>query len=166
MAGRDGSCPCGRIGTFGAVPYQGCCGRYLEEASPQYLDAPDPQTLMRSRYTAYALGRTEYLLATWHPSTRPQTVDDDPAVTWLGLQVHDRHADNSVRPEHRDRAERSGRAEHRDRAQDPGHGGHPRDGDTGVVEFTARWRAGGREQTMRERSRFVRADGRWFYLGT
>ena len=33
----------------------------------------------------------------------------------------------------------------------------------GLVEFVARYRAGGREQRHHERSRFVRHDGRWFY---
>jgi SEC-C motif-containing protein len=43
---------------------------------------------MRSRYTAYVLGLADYLLATWHPSTRPATLDAiDPQVRWLGLEV-------------------------------------------------------------------------------
>lgn len=43
---------------------------------------------MRSRYAAYVLGRTDYLLATWHASTRPASLDPDPAGTrWLGLEV-------------------------------------------------------------------------------
>ncbi len=43
---------------------------------------------MRSRYSAYVLGLTDYLLATWHPSTRPTSIDaDTPGLTWLGLQV-------------------------------------------------------------------------------
>ena len=29
---------------------------------------------MRSRYTAYTLGNEDYLLSTWHPSTRPESV--------------------------------------------------------------------------------------------
>lgn len=43
---------------------------------------------MRSRYTAYVLGRTDYLLATWHASTRPFTLEDNPpGLRWLGLEV-------------------------------------------------------------------------------
>jgi SEC-C motif-containing protein len=44
---------------------------------------------MRSRYTAFALGLENYLLATWHPDTRPTTLNlaDDPSTKWLGLQV-------------------------------------------------------------------------------
>jgi len=42
---------------------------------------------MRSRYSAFVLGDAGYLLATWHPTTRPRTLDLDPAVRWTGLQV-------------------------------------------------------------------------------
>lgn len=44
---------------------------------------------MRSRYTAYVLGDEAYLLATWHPDTRPADASPDPAVKWLGLDVRD-----------------------------------------------------------------------------
>ncbi len=42
---------------------------------------------MRSRYTAFALGRTDYLLATWHPGTRPTGLQLESGVKWLGLDV-------------------------------------------------------------------------------
>ncbi len=44
---------------------------------------------MRSRYTAYTLLREDYLLATWHSSTRPVTLNlaNDIATKWLGLEV-------------------------------------------------------------------------------
>jgi SEC-C motif-containing protein len=43
---------------------------------------------MRSRYSAYVLGRTDYLLATWHPRTRPADLPPpEPGLRWLGLQV-------------------------------------------------------------------------------
>ncbi len=44
---------------------------------------------MRSRYSAYVLGDETYLLATWHPDTRPATLDlaTAPRPRWLGLQV-------------------------------------------------------------------------------
>jgi SEC-C motif-containing protein len=44
---------------------------------------------MRSRFSAFVLGLNEYLLATWHPSTRPETMELDPAVTWRKLQIVD-----------------------------------------------------------------------------
>ena len=44
---------------------------------------------MRSRYSAYVLGNEAYLLATWHPDTRPAVLGlaDDAPVKWLGLDV-------------------------------------------------------------------------------
>ena len=43
---------------------------------------------MRSRYSAYALGLGDYLLATWHPQTRPAAMaPDEPALRWLGLSI-------------------------------------------------------------------------------
>jgi SEC-C motif-containing protein len=42
---------------------------------------------MRSRYSAFALGDAAYLLETWHPTTRPRTLDLDPDVRWTGLDV-------------------------------------------------------------------------------
>jgi SEC-C motif-containing protein len=71
-------CPCGR------AAYAHCCGR-LHAGAP----AADAEALMRSRYSAYALGLADYLLATWHPATRPDTLDlrSDPPLRWLGLDV-------------------------------------------------------------------------------
>lgn len=87
---------------------------------------------MRSRYSAYVLKLADYLLATWHPSTRPSELDlaaDD--SKWLGLEVK-RHA---VQGE-----------------------------DQATVEFVARYRIAGRGHRLHELSRFVREDGRWFYI--
>ena len=44
---------------------------------------------MRSRYSAYVRGMEDYLLATWHVSTRPAALNlgTDPPPKWLGLEV-------------------------------------------------------------------------------
>lgn len=42
---------------------------------------------MRSRYSAFALHEAAYLLRTWHPATRPATLDLDPRLTWVGLEI-------------------------------------------------------------------------------
>ena len=43
---------------------------------------------MRSRYSAYVLNRPDYIAETWHPSTRPATVEPDPpGLQWLRLEV-------------------------------------------------------------------------------
>lgn len=44
---------------------------------------------MRSRYSAYARGMEDYLLATWHPATRPATAAPDPDLHWVRLEVLD-----------------------------------------------------------------------------
>jgi SEC-C motif-containing protein len=76
-------CPCGR-----PAAYADCCGRW--HAGPQALQAPDAEALMRSRYSAYVLDLTDYLLATWHPSTRPPAVEPNPpGLKWLGLEVRE-----------------------------------------------------------------------------
>ncbi len=49
--------------------------------------APDAASLMRSRYAAFVRENAPYLLATWHPSTRPPQVDFEPGARWLGLEV-------------------------------------------------------------------------------
>jgi len=42
---------------------------------------------MRSRYTAYVAHDQNYLLATWHPTTRPPSIDFSTDVEWHGLSV-------------------------------------------------------------------------------
>jgi SEC-C motif-containing protein len=42
---------------------------------------------MRSRYSAFVVADAAYLLATWHPTTRPADVGLDPAQRWTGLEV-------------------------------------------------------------------------------
>ena len=44
---------------------------------------------MRSRYAAFARRLGDYILATWHPSKRPASIEFDPAQRWLGLQIVD-----------------------------------------------------------------------------
>lgn len=51
------------------------------------MPAPDAESLMRSRYSAFARGDTAHLLATWHASTRPAALDLESGVKWLGLEV-------------------------------------------------------------------------------
>lgn len=65
--------------------YDQCCGP-LHAGEP----APSAEQLMRSRYSAYVLGLDAYLLASWHPQTRPSRLALEP-LRWLGLQVR-RHA--------------------------------------------------------------------------
>ncbi|MGV8942147.1 MAG: YchJ family protein [Lysobacter sp.] len=120
------ACPCNP-----SVAYDACC-RPLHEGRQR---AGSAQVLMRSRYSAYVLRLPDYLLATWHPDTRPAVLDlddDGPGLRWLGLAVK-RHVDAG-------------------------------DG-TAVVEFVARYKPGGAAAVrLHEISRFRCIDGAWFYL--
>jgi SEC-C motif-containing protein len=95
--------------------------------------APTAEALMRSRYTAYTLQRTDYLLATWYTTTRPIALGlaEDVSTKWLGLELK-RH--------------------------------EQQDADHAIVEFVARYKVNGRAHRLHEVSRFVREDGRWFYV--
>ena len=42
---------------------------------------------MRSRYSAFVLCNEPYLLATWHPSTRPDSIPFNRNQKWLGLRI-------------------------------------------------------------------------------
>lgn len=42
---------------------------------------------MRSRFSAFAVGDAAYLLATWHPRSRPKTLELDPALRWTRLDI-------------------------------------------------------------------------------
>jgi SEC-C motif-containing protein len=72
------ACPCGS-----GRNYPDCCGGlHAGRAS-----APTAEALMRSRFSAFAVHDGDYLLRTWHPTTRPPRVDFDPAQRWTGLRV-------------------------------------------------------------------------------
>ncbi len=106
-------CPCGS-----GQALHDCCGRYHGGEA-----APTAEALMRSRYSAFVLRLSDYLLDTWHASTRPLNLDissDD--TPWLRLLII------ATEGEH--------------------------------VEFAAFYSGG----QLHERSRFLREEGRWYYL--
>lgn len=137
------SCPCG------GPSLATCCGPYLDGYRDGSALPPTAETLMRSRYTAYTLKNEPYLLATWHPSTRPteRIIDPDESLQWLGLEVK---STLRLRQRKVDQAA---------------------DGDQDYVEFVARFRVGGKGQRLHEVSRFLREPDpslggtpRWFYV--
>ncbi len=73
-------CPCGST-----RPYAECCAPLHDGRT----DAPTAEALMRSRFSAFALGDTAYLLRTWHPRTRPDQLTLDPRQRWFRLDVVD-----------------------------------------------------------------------------
>lgn len=119
-------CPCGS-----GHSYQECCQPLVE----QRAFAATAEQLMRSRYSAYCQQAAAYLLASWHPDTRPATLDTGEfgGIKWIGLQIVSTEA---------------------------GQAGEQ----TGSVEFIARFKANGRAGVLQENSRFIRQDGRWYYL--
>jgi SEC-C motif-containing protein len=121
------NCPCGAGKTYAA-----CC-------APLHRGTATASTalqLMRSRYSAFAVGDTAYLLATWHPATRPSSVDLDPAVEWRRLRIRDLT------------------------------GGTEDDDAGTVEFFAHYWdSARSQYGRQHENSRFVREGRRWFYVG-
>lgn len=77
---KSSPCPCGS-----GQSYRDCCGRYLDHSE----SAATAEQLMRSRYTAYTQRREDYLLATWHPDTRPASLElaGQAAQQWIGLTI-------------------------------------------------------------------------------
>ena len=112
--------------------FDACCGRFLNGSEK----AKTPEQLMRSRYSAYALGNHgEYLLRTWFPATaRGLTAEtlSQRSCDWLELEVIAKE----------------------------------QNGDQGLVEFKASFRdESGARQVMHEKSVFQRIGGRWLYVG-
>lgn len=119
-------CPCGS-----QLVYDNCCGKY-HRGEP----APTAEALMRSRYTAYALKNENYLLATYHPDTRPADLaPQNDEVKWIDLKIISKEK------------------------------GMPTDTE-GMVEFVARYKIGGRAFKMTEKSRFFRIENRWYYYAS
>jgi SEC-C motif-containing protein len=120
-------CPCGRTTSKGqALSLADCCGPHHANQN-----APDAESLMRSRYSAFVQGDVPYLLATWHGSQRPAELKLESGGKWLGLEIKQHRVTSA---------------------------------DTAEVEFVARFRVSGKAVRQHERSRFVREDGRWFYV--
>ena len=121
-------CPCGSQQLFSR-----CCGVYIGGAQ-----LPEkPETLMRSRYSAYTQANIDYIQQTMcGPASDGFNADEAREwagqVNWLGLRVLNSTLENA---------------------------------DKGFVEFIARYRLGQTPHKLHERSEFHRIDGRWFYVG-
>nr|WP_157226691.1 YchJ family metal-binding protein [Gordonia soli] len=60
-----------------------CCRPFLISERA----APTARALMRSRFTAFAIGDASYLRETWHADTRPDRIDLDPSMRWYRLDI-------------------------------------------------------------------------------
>jgi SEC-C motif-containing protein len=103
--GAVNACPCGR-----GPAYAACCGRWHAG-----VPAPDAESLMRSRYSAFVRGDAAYLRATWHPEHLPRELRLDPDTQWLGLEVrdHQRTGPDTAEVEFVARSRRAGGRAHR-----------------------------------------------------
>ncbi len=121
------NCPC-----CSGKPFKRCCAPLLLGE----VKAKTPVALMRSRYTAYAIGgHGDYLYRTWWPSARS------------GLNK----AELSLRTNNWRKLEIIAKSQ---------------SGDRGLVEFKAFFHdANNIEQVHHERSEFCCEGGRWYYVG-
>lgn len=122
---RELMCLCGS-----QLNYSSCCQLFHEKE--KFADSAED--LMRSRFTAYAMRKTDYLLNTWDVSKRPKEIDfSKEDVVWTSLeivstkkgQVHD---------------------------------------NKGLIEFKAYYKSDDEEYVMKELSRFKKQAGQWVYL--
>ena len=77
-ADENQPCPCGA-----GLPYADCCAPAHRGTSA----AATAEALMRSRYSAFAVGDAGYLLRSWHSRTRPARLRLDPDTRWTGLEI-------------------------------------------------------------------------------
>ncbi|SBT18924.1 hypothetical protein MGA5115_03085 [Marinomonas gallaica] len=122
-------CPCGS-----KAHYEICCGMYHNNPGT----APTAEALMRSRYSAFALQKFDYIAATQKltedPEQSAQDVEGSNAETqWVTLAILD--------------------------TQDGG-----ADDKTGMVSFEAHFKEGSNTGKLSERSLFEKIDGAWFYV--
>ncbi len=122
-------CPC----TSGKT-YERCCGPFIEGAQTPAT----AEQLMRSRFSAYALGKVGYLIATRCEAKRSEENREElarycKAVRCVGLKI-------TAKQE-----------------------GGPEDAE-GIVTFHASLQANGRRSLHIETSTFAREEGKWVYV--
>lgn len=122
-------CPCGS-----KAHYEMCCGMYHNNPGT----APTAEALMRSRYSAFALQKFDYISMTQKlesdPDQNPEDISDSNGRTqWTSLEILDTVD------------------------------GGPKD-KTGMVEFAAHFKEGSNTGRLSERSLFEKVNGEWFYV--
>lgn len=116
------------------IAYESCCGPYLTG----HAVPETAEALMRSRYTAYVREDIAYLKATLWPKYQPSF--DGPGTARWAAESHWTGL----------------------KVMETDQGG-PADRD-GTVLFEARYLAGGNLTVHREKSRFRKKSGRWYYV--
>ena len=122
-------CPC-----CSGKTYEECCEPFIEKEIP----APTPETLMRSRYTAYSQANIDYIQKTMKgPAlknfSKAEAKQWAEAVTFTSLRVLTAYM-------------------------------NPKNNHVGFVEFIATSSANGKEHQQHELSEFHQEDGVWYYI--
>lgn len=123
-------CPC-----HSGKSYQECCSLYHEG----FKLPESSEKLMRSRYSAYALGLSNYIIATTHPANPAYEQNRDTwkkgieefskNITFAGLTIEATEDKNNE----------------------------------GTVTFYARLLESGKDVSFREKSQFEKVNGKWLY---
>ena len=71
-------CPCGS-----QLSFELCCAVFIQNGQL----APNPEALMRSRYTAFCRADLAYLQKTWHPETYPEDLGAEEPSNWVRLEI-------------------------------------------------------------------------------
>lgn len=114
--------------------FEDCCQPILTGKKP----ASTAEALMRSRYSAYVVADINYLMNSHHPSTRP-TKERKEILRWTkSVQWIKLEIKNSIAGTENDTE--------------------------GWVVFIAYFSEGGKIETIHENSRFVKENGKWYYI--
>lgn len=120
-------CPCGP-----SIPYAQCCGQYID----MNVLAPTPEALMRSRYTAFVLGKIDYLSQTMQGKALKVFKFEGlecwlKQIQWQGLIIIRTHMKTTRH---------------------------------GFVTFEATYLEEGLVKTIHEKSEFKKINNKWFYV--
>lgn len=120
-------CPCGST-----KEYEACCGIFLDQHN-----IPDtPEKLMRSRYTAYSLAKTDYIRQTMSGKALMGFDESDAKkwaqrILWIGLEVKQCYLETPEK---------------------------------GYVEFVARFLDNNQLKKIHELSEFHKENNQWYYV--
>lgn len=125
---KQNACPCGS-----KKSYEKCCGVYHMHVG----SAPTAEALMRSRYSAFALNKIDYILATQQLSEaapeRSDLENENNTTQWVKLEILETE---------------NGQVED----------------ETGTVTFRAHFQEGKHQGELSEKSNFEKRKGQWFYV--
>jgi SEC-C motif-containing protein len=122
-------CPC-----QSGHPFSACCAPVLNGK----MKAATAEDLLRARYSAFATGAIDFVIATHHSKTRDQVNRDEietwsKGSKWLGLRVIEKEAGGAA-------------------------------DDKGTIIFHAQYETDGKLQNHYERSYFEKENGEWKFL--